>query len=93
MSHTADKFHSQLSSHRRGARLVYHIGDLSFDRLHNMQVDALAEVVWRAYEHGQVLLFRKRVSQPMTAAAPAVTNADGTPYYSPPVFNYIAVKL
>jgi hypothetical protein len=62
---TTQEFQRKLFHARRGDRIIYHTGDLQYDR---MQPDArtlrdLANIVWGAYKSGKALLFQKRLGK------------------------------
>ena len=65
---TADMFRDAVRTARRGERIVYHIGNLLWDRsgwnVSNPQrkaIDAVGLAAWEALIAGKVLLFQHRV--------------------------------
>lgn len=42
------EFKKQLGNSNPGTRIVYHIGDLAFDRMFDPSLERLAEAVWKA---------------------------------------------
>lgn len=57
---TAKEFQRALSITPRGREIVYHNGSLMRDRELDAEVEALARVVLKAYEDGDVLLYQRR---------------------------------
>lgn len=69
----ADKFHDWLDRAKPGAKLLYHRGELAYQRegivtinhrlhhVYNEPLHSLAEAVWRAYRRNRVVLTQKRV--------------------------------
>ncbi len=60
---TTQEFQRKLFHAKRGDRIIYHTGDLQYDRMlpESRSLRELANIVWGAYKSGKALLFQKRI--------------------------------
>lgn len=55
-------FQTLLAAAAVGERIIYHTGDLQFQRQKGSQLDATAEAVWQAHLRGDCTMVQRRVS-------------------------------
>ena len=57
---SAEEFRLKVRNLRPGTRIVYHVGNLLYDREQDKWVHRRAQIAWEAYEAGQALLLQRR---------------------------------
>lgn len=59
--YTRPQFVSDIKRARRGARVLYHVGLLMFDRMFDKDANLVGWAAWDAYVEGLCTLVQKRV--------------------------------
>lgn len=80
---------SAIKSIKPGQVVVYHHGDLVYDRIRNRQIDAIGSEIYCRYKDGKIILLRSRVGTntfdylAMGVASAASKSATKPPFSHP----------
>ena len=61
------EFLQWLNTSQPGDRLTYHLGNLAFDRDHDIKIDVVGTAAWGAHQADKVTLTQRRVEEKVCA--------------------------